>query len=48
MYKELQAAIETAFESRASIVPRNTPAEVRAAVESALGLLDAGTVRVAE
>jgi len=48
MYKELQAAIESAFESRASIVPRNTPAAVRTAVESALGLLDAGTVRVAE
>jgi 2,3,4,5-tetrahydropyridine-2-carboxylate N-succinyltransferase len=48
MYEELQAAIEAAFESRASITPRNAPAEVRAAVESALGLLDAGTLRVAE
>jgi len=48
MYKELQAAIEAAFESRASIAPRNAPAGVRAAVESTLGLLDAGTLRVAE
>jgi 2,3,4,5-tetrahydropyridine-2,6-dicarboxylate N-succinyltransferase len=48
MYKELQAAIEAAFESRASIAPRTAPAEVRAAVQSALSLLDAGTLRVAE
>ena len=47
-YTELQAAIEAAFESRASITPHNAPAEARAAVETALGLLDAGTLRVAE
>jgi 2,3,4,5-tetrahydropyridine-2-carboxylate N-succinyltransferase len=47
-HNELQAAIEAAFESRADITPRNASAGVRAAVESALGLLDAGTLRVAE
>ncbi|HXC08976.1 MAG TPA: 2,3,4,5-tetrahydropyridine-2,6-dicarboxylate N-succinyltransferase [Steroidobacteraceae bacterium] len=47
-YTELQAAIETAFESRASITPHNAPAGARTAVETALGLLDAGTLRVAE
>ena len=48
MYDELQATIEGAFESRANITPQNTSAELRAAVESVLGLLDAGTLRVAE
>jgi 2,3,4,5-tetrahydropyridine-2-carboxylate N-succinyltransferase len=47
-YTELQAAIEAAFESRASITPQDAPAGVRTAVETALGLLDAGTLRVAE
>jgi 2,3,4,5-tetrahydropyridine-2,6-dicarboxylate N-succinyltransferase len=47
-YTELQAAIEAAFESRASITPHDASAGVRTAVETALGLLDAGTLRVAE
>jgi len=47
-YDELQAAIEAAFESRAKITPQNASAEVRAAVETVLGLLDAGKLRVAE
>ncbi len=47
-YQELQAIIENAFESRASISPNNASAELRAAVEYVLGLLDAGTVRVAQ
>src|ERR1700728_4094844 len=47
-HTELQAAIEAAFESRASITPHNAPAGARTAVETALGLLDAGTLRVAE
>jgi 2,3,4,5-tetrahydropyridine-2,6-dicarboxylate N-succinyltransferase len=47
-YPELQAAIEAAFESRASITPHNVAPDVRAAVEGALGLLDAGHVRVAD
>src|ERR1700716_2812340 len=47
-YNELQATIEAAFESRANITAQNASAEVRAGVETALGLLDAGTLRVAE
>jgi len=47
-YDELQAAIEAAFESLAKITPQNASAEVRAAVETVLGLLDAGELRVAE
>jgi 2,3,4,5-tetrahydropyridine-2-carboxylate N-succinyltransferase len=47
-YQELQASVEAAFESRASITPQNASAEVRAAVETTLGLLDDGSVRVAE
>jgi len=47
-YHQLQAAIEHAFESRAKITPQNADAEVRAAVATVLGLLDAGTLRVAE
>jgi 2,3,4,5-tetrahydropyridine-2-carboxylate N-succinyltransferase len=47
-YKELQATIEAAFESRANITPQNAADDVRAAVETVLGLLDAGTLRVAE
>ncbi len=42
----LQATIEQAFEDRASIGPGTTGA-VRDAVDHALGLLDAGTLRVA-
>ena len=47
-YHELQAAIESAFEVRAKITPANVSAETRGAVESVIGLLDAGTLRVAE
>src|SRR5271170_1411415 len=47
-HTELQAAIEAAFESRAKITPQNASAELRGAVDSTLGLLDAGTLRVAE
>jgi 2,3,4,5-tetrahydropyridine-2-carboxylate N-succinyltransferase len=47
-HEQLQAAIEDAFESRAKITPQNAAAEIRLAVESALGLLDAGHLRVAE
>jgi 2,3,4,5-tetrahydropyridine-2-carboxylate N-succinyltransferase len=47
-YNELQATIEAAFESRATITARNASAEVRRGVETVLGLLDAGTLRVAE
>src|SRR3984885_13485601 len=47
-YHQLQAAIEHAFESRAKITPQNADEEGRAAVATVLGLLDAGTLRVAE
>jgi 2,3,4,5-tetrahydropyridine-2-carboxylate N-succinyltransferase len=45
---ELQATIEAAFESRAAITPHNVAADLRAAVEGTLSLLDAGQLRVAE
>jgi 2,3,4,5-tetrahydropyridine-2-carboxylate N-succinyltransferase len=47
-YKELQATIEAAFESRARLTPQNASAEIRAAVDTALGLLDTGNLRVAQ
>jgi len=46
--EELRAAVEAAFESRANITPQNASAEIRTAVETVLGLLDAGKLRVAE
>lgn len=46
-YSELQAAIESAYEHRAQFTPPTTPPEIRRAVETALDLLDAGTLRVA-
>ncbi|MGO9512434.1 MAG: 2,3,4,5-tetrahydropyridine-2,6-dicarboxylate N-succinyltransferase [Steroidobacteraceae bacterium] len=45
---QLRATIEAAYESRAQITPGTAPPEVRAAVGTALGMLDAGTSRVAE
>jgi 2,3,4,5-tetrahydropyridine-2,6-dicarboxylate N-succinyltransferase len=47
-YNELQATIEAAFEARANITAQTVSADVRAAVETALGLLDSGELRVAE
>jgi 2,3,4,5-tetrahydropyridine-2,6-dicarboxylate N-succinyltransferase len=47
-YTELQAAIEAAYEHRAQITPQSTSAEIGNAVETAMDLLDAGTLRVAE
>jgi 2,3,4,5-tetrahydropyridine-2-carboxylate N-succinyltransferase len=46
MTADLQAAIEAAWEDRASVTPASTA--VREVVETALELLDAGKVRVAE
>lgn len=45
---ELQQIIEQAFENRADLSPSSAPAEVRNAVNDALGMLDKGTARVAE
>jgi 2,3,4,5-tetrahydropyridine-2-carboxylate N-succinyltransferase len=47
-YKAIQTTVEAAYESRANITPQNVPAEIRAAVETALSLLDSGNLRVAE
>jgi 2,3,4,5-tetrahydropyridine-2,6-dicarboxylate N-succinyltransferase len=44
----LAALIESAYERRAELTPLNAPAEIREAVESAVGMLDTGTLRVAE
>jgi 2,3,4,5-tetrahydropyridine-2-carboxylate N-succinyltransferase len=48
LHEELRAVIDAAFESRANIAPQNATAQVREAVESVLGLLDSGSLRVAE
>jgi 2,3,4,5-tetrahydropyridine-2-carboxylate N-succinyltransferase len=45
---DIRAAIESAYESRASLNPRAVSQEIKAAVETALGWLDAGKARVAE
>jgi 2,3,4,5-tetrahydropyridine-2-carboxylate N-succinyltransferase len=44
----LASIIESAYEKRAEITPGSAPAELREGVESAVRMLDAGTVRVAE
>ena len=46
MTAELQAAIEAAWDDRATVTPASTA--VRSVVEAALELLDAGKVRVAQ
>jgi len=45
---ELKDPIERAWESRAQLKPGSAPAELRAAVDRTLELLDAGVLRVAE
>ncbi len=42
-----QSIIEAAFEDRANINPANAPADIKETVESVLGDIDAGTLRVA-
>jgi 2,3,4,5-tetrahydropyridine-2-carboxylate N-succinyltransferase len=44
----LASAIESGYEQRAEITPGSAPAALREAVESAVRMLDAGSVRVAE
>ncbi|HYC38022.1 MAG TPA: 2,3,4,5-tetrahydropyridine-2,6-dicarboxylate N-succinyltransferase [Usitatibacter sp.] len=46
--KDLQQAIEAAFDKRADITPANAPHELRRAVEAALDAIDRGEIRVAE
>ena len=48
MSNELQSVIESAFENRASITPQSVSAQVSAAVEAAVQLLDSGRERVAQ
>jgi 2,3,4,5-tetrahydropyridine-2-carboxylate N-succinyltransferase len=45
---QLQAVIDAAYEARAQLTPKSTPTDVRAAIESAVDLLDRGSLRVAE
>ena len=45
---ELQAAIEAAFETRASLAPGRVPAALSAQIEACIELLDSGKARVAE
>jgi len=47
-YAGLRTMIEQAFEGRAGLNPGNSPADLRAAIDTTLALLDAGTLRVAE
>ena len=47
-YQDLQATIEAAYEQRVNITPSATSPEIGNAVETAVELLDAGTLRVAE
>jgi 2,3,4,5-tetrahydropyridine-2,6-dicarboxylate N-succinyltransferase len=44
----LRAAIEAAFESRASLTPKNVSSELRRDIEQSIELLDRGTLRVAQ
>jgi 2,3,4,5-tetrahydropyridine-2-carboxylate N-succinyltransferase len=46
--QDLQATIDAAWERRAELAPRSAPADVREAVETVIGELDAGRLRVAE
>jgi 2,3,4,5-tetrahydropyridine-2,6-dicarboxylate N-succinyltransferase len=46
-YSDLQATIDTAWEARTSLTPTNSP-EIREAVETVVGHLNAGRIRVAE
>jgi 2,3,4,5-tetrahydropyridine-2-carboxylate N-succinyltransferase len=46
--RELQAAIDHAFEGRASITPRTVESKLKDTVDQVIGLLDEGRLRVAE
>jgi len=46
--KNLQSAIDAAFEFRAEITPKNIPTGLEHVLEECIGLLDSGSVRVAE
>jgi len=46
--QKLRGIIDGAFERRAEITPKNVPADINAAVEDSIALLDSGKARVAE
>jgi len=46
--KNLQSAIDAAFEFRAEITPKNIPSGLEGVLEKCIALLDSGSVRVAE
>ena len=45
---KLQSIIEQAWENRAALSPTAAPEDIRRAVDDTIGLIDAGTLRVAE
>ena len=45
---KLQSLIDSAFERRAELTPRNLPSDVGAAIDESIELLDSGKARVAE
>jgi len=45
---KLQSLIDSAFERRAELTPRNLPSDVGAAIDESIELLDSGRARVAE
>ncbi|MEO7208950.1 MAG: 2,3,4,5-tetrahydropyridine-2,6-dicarboxylate N-succinyltransferase [Steroidobacteraceae bacterium] len=47
-HDELCSIIDDAYETRAQLNPRNTPAALRAAIEQSIDLLNAGELRVAQ
>ncbi len=46
--KNLQSAIDAAFEFRAEITPKNIPVGLEGVLEKCIGLLDSGSARVAQ
>ncbi len=46
--QKLQSIIEQAWENRAALSPTAAPDDIRRAVDDTIGLIDAGTLRVAE
>jgi 2,3,4,5-tetrahydropyridine-2,6-dicarboxylate N-succinyltransferase len=46
--RDLAATIEAGFERRAELTPASAEADLRAAVDAAVGMLDSGAARVAE
>ena len=47
-FQTLRTTIDAAFERRAELTPKSVPADVNAAIEESIALLDSGRARVAE